>query len=77
MIVVVAIAMVVGLALGGWQGYEVGVIRGESREHRSVCAFLLALASSKDAQTHTPRELSERIGTLEHREWHISGDFES
>lgn len=71
MMIGVAFAMLVGLALGFFQGRALGIARGRDVELNSVCAFLLTLASSPDAETHPPRELADRMGALEHRHWRI------
>jgi hypothetical protein len=65
----VALATIVGLLLGSWQGRKLGRIEGRDAELKSVCAFLLTLASTPDEETHPPRELADRIGALEHRGW--------
>lgn len=65
----VAVATILGLGLGAWRGYRLGRVVGQEEELCSACAFLLGLASSPTAETHSPRELAERIGGLEHRRW--------
>lgn len=64
----IAFATLVGIAIGVWQGHRLGFIEGQDREHNQTCSFLLTLAPT---EVHSPRELTERIGKLEHRKWSI------
>jgi hypothetical protein len=63
--------LLLGLAIGAWQGFDLGWARGREDERRRVRAFILG--AHRTEERLDPKGLERRIREREHIGWTYKG----